>query len=645
MLISFLKLDDRPTSLLIPNLCWPRYKIISMARLMGENSISVAYSLQANRTEYFLQHIIVFVDLECPNSDEFLLKASEENYLKSPYRWLLLAPENSSRKNEVLDNMEILVDSDVVVASKTDEEFIFTEVYKISKDSEIIYTTRAIWRPVNYKYKIYNNTNLNDVNFAISESSRKNVGHKIIIDNKYGVIEDYRRSTSLFIRRKDLRGHILTMSNVIIDNNQTKEHLNDRLFLDQDLVTKVSYAVVKICFQSLNATEKVLFTSTWGYKDKNGSYNGLIEQLIKKEADLGTIAFFNKQRLDVIDYIAMVLSTGVRFVFRDPPLPYISNIFTLPFTRDVWLAIFVCILGCALFLYITSKWEATMSTDHYQMDVLILIIGAVLQQGSTLEPRYAPGRTVTLLLFLALTILYAAYSANIVVLLRAPSSSVRSLSDLLNSPLKVGASDMVYNRHYMKQVNDPIRKGIYDTKFAPKGKAPNYFDMKDGVEKIRQGFFAFHMPLNQGYRLIQKTYQENEKCDLVEIDYINEVEPWLPGQRRSPFKDLFKITFLKIRETGIQANNRHRLTVPRPRCSGSVATFSSVGITDMYPAMMATFYGMLMAPAVLLLEIAYYRLMKIRQRRQHKSIKSKKTHSGLESVATSAGISVGEDHS
>lgn len=60
------------------------------------------------------------------------------------------------------------------------------------------------------------------------------------------------------------------------------------------------------------------------------------------------------------------------------------------------------------------------------------------------------GRCVTLILFVALTILYAAYSANIVVLLRAPSSSVRSLPDLLNSPLKLGASDFEYNRYFFK---------------------------------------------------------------------------------------------------------------------------------------------------------------------------------------------------
>lgn len=65
--------------------------------------------------------------------------------------------------------------------------------------------------------------------------------------------------------------------------------------------------------------------------------------------------------MKVIDYIAMVGSTAVRFVFREPPLALLQNIFTLPFTGGVWMAIVVCVLSCALFLYIASKWEATVA--------------------------------------------------------------------------------------------------------------------------------------------------------------------------------------------------------------------------------------------------------------------------------------------
>ncbi|KAI5640157.1 ligand-gated ion channel domain-containing protein [Phthorimaea operculella] len=623
--------------------------------MLSSVDINVACSFQPNRGELQLQHIVIIADLACPGVDSFLQKASDEGYFKSPYRWLLLDDQNGNL--DILDHLEMLVNSDVVLARKSGQDVHFVEVYRFSANSEVIKTTRSIWHPPSHitssnfnnplTYEEINNstmtnnenttktedsnkitaiTNENNNNIAISKEAISNALVKedikaiTVTATEYGVIEDFRKTKVLSVRRKNLRGHTLTMVNVITDSNNTRNHLDDRLYLHQDSITKMSYAAVKICFEMLNASEKLLFTHTWGYRDKNGNWQGIVDHLLKKEADLGTLTIFTQERMQVVDYIAMVGSTSVRFVFREPPLAYISNIFALPFTGAVWLAILVCVLGCSVVLYITSKWEASMGMHPLQLDgswadVLILAIGAVLQQGCTLEPRYAAGRCVTLFLFVTLTVLYSAYSANIVVLLRAPSSSVRSLPDLLNSPLKLGASDFEYNRYFFKKLNEPIRKAIYDKKIAPKGKKANFYSMEEGIEKVRKGLFAFHMELNPGYRLIQETYQEHEKCDLVEIDYINEIDPWVPGQKRSPFKDMFKINFMKFRESGIQACIHNRLHVPKPKCSGTVATFSSVGIRDMLPALLATLYGMLLAPAVLLLEIAYKHLLVMRRNR------------------------------
>ncbi|CAH1640114.1 unnamed protein product [Spodoptera littoralis] len=565
VILSFVTLDERPVSLLLPFLCWKQNALKSLAKSMCEVGVSTATSLQYNRTEYDLQYILIIADLTCEGTDRFLVKASKEGYFKAPYRWLLLNYEDDDTP---LVHADILVDSDVVLVKRiSDQEYWFLEAYKISENSEIIHTTRLIWRRNTAKQDKYKNniTIMNQDNISNTENTTLPITYQYNVTNnnilgvptntnmfskvtvtKYGWVEDYRSSNVLSSRRYDLRGHTLTMVNVITDSNETRLHMNDRLYLHQDCITKMSYAVVSICFHMLNATERLLFTHTWGYKDKNGQWQGIVDHLLKKDADLGTLTIFTQERMDVVDYIAMVGTTAVRFVFREPPLSYISNIFTLPFSGTVWLAIFICVLGCSIFLYIASKWEASMGMHPLQLDgswadVLILIIGAVLQQGCTLEPRYGAGRCVTLILFIALTVLYAAYSANIVVLLRAPSSSVRSLPDLLNSPLKLGASDFEYNRYFFKKLNDPIRKAIYEKKIAPKGKQANFYSMKDGVERIRKGLFAFHMELNPGYRLIQETYQEDEKCDLVEIDYINEIDPWVPGQKRSPFKDLFKI--------------------------------------------------------------------------------------------------------
>ena len=44
--------------------------------------------------------------------------------------------------------------------------------------------------------------------------------------------------------------------------------------------------------------------------------------------------------------------------------------------------------------------------------------------------------------------LYAAYAANIVALLQSTTNSIRTLKDLLDSPLSLGAHDTVFNHYY-----------------------------------------------------------------------------------------------------------------------------------------------------------------------------------------------------
>lgn len=52
---------------------------------------------------------------------------------------------------------------------------------------------------------------------------------------------------------------------------------------------------------------------------------------------------------------------------------------------------------------------------------------------------------MVLVLFTALMALYAAYSANIVVLLQAPSDSIRTLAQLAHSKITVAAYDVDYS--------------------------------------------------------------------------------------------------------------------------------------------------------------------------------------------------------
>lgn len=119
----------------------------------------------------------------------------------------------------------------------------FITAYKISKTSEVIYYTRAIWLPeITPKVLESSNVNIlitinnsNTSHWEIEEENKELETMKVnnkttnTIIGKYGIVEDYRGSKVLSSRRMDLRRHTLTMVNVITDSNETKKHLEDRL--------------------------------------------------------------------------------------------------------------------------------------------------------------------------------------------------------------------------------------------------------------------------------------------------------------------------------------------------------------------------------------------------------------------------------
>lgn len=126
----------------------------------------------------------------------------------------------------------------------------------------------------------------------------------------------------------------------------------------------------------LNSSLKYSIKNTWGYKNNESEWSGMIGQLQRNEADIGgpfsihfncissrslsvsgTPLFFTKDRVSVIEYIAMTTPTRSKFVFRKPKLSYVTNVYTLPFHWTVWTSSFALILLAIVLLYFVVKWE------------------------------------------------------------------------------------------------------------------------------------------------------------------------------------------------------------------------------------------------------------------------------------------------
>lgn len=328
----------------------------------------------------------------------------------------------------------------------------------------------------------------------------------------------------------------------------------------------------------------------------------MIGVLEEKAADLGASPlFFTADRIDVIEYIACTSETRSKFVFRSPKLSYTDNVFLLPFDSGVWKCLGAMVVLASVVLYIGSRaeWTSHIITESADPTVLrpslyetfFVLYCAFCQQGSFSLPITFGSRLIAMVSFTALMFMYASYSANIVALLQSPSSKIRTLEDLYNSRIKLGVDDTVFNHYYFSHADEKIRAGIFADKIKHKDGTESFFNLSDGVQMVRDGLFAFHMEVGVGYKILLETFQEDEKCGLQEIQYLQVIDPFYAIQKNSSYKELFKVGLLRLREFGIQDRENSRLYTKKPKCAGHGAKFISVGLIDVEPALLVFLYG------------------------------------------------------
>ena len=65
--------------------------------------------------------------------------------------------------------------------------------------------------------------------------------------------------------------------------------------------------------------------------------------------------------------------------------------------------------------------------------------------------------------------------------------------------------------------------------------------MEEGISRVRQGFFAFYMELGPAYKIIQDTYEEDEKCGFHEINFLLYTHPYMAVPYKSPYLEIFRV--------------------------------------------------------------------------------------------------------
>lgn len=173
-------------------------------------------------------------------------------------------------------------------------------------------------------------------------------------------------------------------------------------------------------------------------------------------------------------------------------------------------------------------------------DVGTFVWGAVCQQGTFHDIPTTSARIVVFTTFVAFLAIYSSYSANIVALLQSPGNSIKTIDDLINSPLKFCVQDTGYTRYYYLESNNSLLRRLYEAKVRPQGDSGWIYMAFEGVERLRTELFAFQVETKTAYKAVGKTFTEQEKCSLSELQSFQLPITTFLVDRNSPYKELFR---------------------------------------------------------------------------------------------------------
>ncbi|XP_063388458.1 glutamate receptor 3-like [Cydia fagiglandana] len=529
--------------------------------------------------------VVHLVDLHGESARDLLYKAIKDGLIKSPSRWLLftnnrnndLSSLSNDRCNDIntiandyidekraiedrFANLYIDISTEVYVAFQRSNCVLLYSVYKIKAHLPLIWEDFGVWTPVGF---------------------------------------DRPRPAPAAVRRRDLRGADVVVPTVLL-HNRTLEDLPDYLHRERDTMTKLVYYMCTHLVEWVNGTKVLNRTTSWGYLQPDGQWDGIVREMQDGRADLaGSCMIAQKERVKYVNYFLAPSKIEAMFVFKKPALASVTNIYVLPFDVGVWISTVLLIIISSFTLFLSSFGEDRMKnynskswlqkTSDGFFDTLCL----VFQQGTAADPLSIASRQILLLGLMAFMFLYTAYSANVVALLQSPTNDINSVETLLTSPVACGSQDVVYAWQMFGHESRPIHRLLADRKINSQGKK-GFLSVEDGIRKVREGMFAFHVEQTAGFDQIQKTFLEDEKCNLGFIKYMSTTSPFVAFSQITPIKEMLRIGANRIMEVGVQSRSARRLVPERPRCGASAAMFNAVRLSDVAPAfrVLLAFYAL-----------------------------------------------------
>ncbi|CAF93734.1 unnamed protein product, partial [Tetraodon nigroviridis] len=310
---------------------------------------------------------------------------------------------------------------------------------------------------------------------------------------------------------------------------------------------------------------KLVDDGLYGAPEPNGSWTGMVGELINRKADLAVAAFtITSEREKVIDFSKPFMTLGISILYRvqlGRKPGYFS--FLDPFSPAVWLFMLLAYLAVSCVLFLAARlspyeWynphpclreNRDMLENQYTLgNSLWFPVGGFMQQGSEIMPRALSTRCVSGVWWAFTLIIISSYTANLAAFLtvqrmEVPIESPDDLADQTNIEYGTihGGSTMTFFMNSRYQTYQRMWNYM-------KSKQPGVFvkSTEEGIARVVNSKYAFLMESTMN------EYHRGLNCNLTQIGGLLDTKGYGIGMPLgSPFRDEITLAILQLQE-----NNR-----------------------------------------------------------------------------------------
>ncbi|XP_069181977.1 glutamate receptor ionotropic, delta-1 [Procambarus clarkii] len=366
----------------------------------------------------------------------------------------------------------------------------------------------------------------------------------------------------------------------------------------------------------------------WGNKLPNGSWDGMVGMVIRKEADLGVAPFtITLERAQVIEFTfpyhvepSAILTPAVRQSRK-------ITAFLDPFHYQVWLAIAatLVILGPVMHTLAGVPWLAFLYPHtqvlncgpvtllgHYWM-----LSAALLQQG-VVYPMNAASRVVFGAWITGVIALSCAYTGVLISFLSVPKTEklIQSLHDLPSQEeLKwTFARGSAHEALFLDKEAD----GIY-AKIGSPFRSDHSGLASSNAQAVAMVLRGTHVYIKERSYLdfaIEEDYHRSGKCnlDIAPVEFFPAGFGWI-HRKNDTIGQLFNREFIKMQQTGLFRKWKLKYWPKPNECTGRGRRSNSkaLDVSDMLGSFTVLAFGFLCALIILLLEL-YRKKVRLRSR-------------------------------